>query len=128
MTLLALTSTGAEWSFIWTVTILGFFLVLILLFVFVYIMKGLGWIMRDRSKDVKPAATKAKQEVKGSDNDMAAVATALYLSQSDADAAAVAFALHLYYGVHDMQMPRLTVQSHKTAWNDKVFGLNNIQK
>lgn len=113
MTFIALTPTGAEWSFIWMVTLLGFCLVLVLLFIFVYIMKGLGWIMRDRSQDAPKAPV---QEAKPAKQPTA----------SEADMAAVAMALSLYYGVHDIEAPKLTIKGHTSAWNDKIFGMNNI--
>lgn len=108
MELLALTATGAEWSFIWMVTILGFCLVLLLLFVFVYIMKGLGWIMQPK----KSASVKADEGTK------AAIATSLALSKDEDELAAVAMALDLYYNsLHDMENPHLTVHQHATAWH-----------
>ncbi len=113
MNFLALTTTDVDWSFIWMVTILGFCLVLVLLFIFVYIMKGLGWIMRDRSQDAPKAPV---QEAKPAKQPTA----------SEADMAAVAMALSLYYGVHDIETPKLTLKGHTTAWNDKIFGMNNI--
>jgi len=138
MTLLALTSAGAEWSTIWLVTGLGFAIVLILLCAFVFLMQGLGAIMqRLEAKNLQPATcnlqpAKPVQPAKLAkasdltDNDMAAIAMALHLNEEDGDMAAVAYALHLYYGVHDMNMPRLTLTGHATAWNNKVFGINNI--
>ena len=131
MTLLALTSTGIEWSFIWMVTILGFILVLMLLFVFVYIMKLLGFVMRDRSKEApKNVCTPASspKAAKVTDADMAAVAMALHLNESDADMAAVAMALQLYNNAQLSTVPQITLQGHSTAWNNKVFGINNLNR
>lgn len=131
MTLLALTSTGIEWSFIWMVTILGFILVLMLLFVFVYIMKLLGFVMRDRSKEApKNVCTPASspKATKATDADMAAVAMALHLNESDADMAAVAMALQLYNNAQLSTVPQITLQGHSTAWNNKVFGINNLNR
>ena len=112
------------------VTILGFCLVLLLLFAFVYIMKLLGFIMRDRSKEAaQPAcapAAKAPKSIKpgkASENDLAAIAMALHLNEQNTDMAAVAMALNLYYGVHYTATPRITLQGHATAWNNKAITL-----
>ena len=91
----------------WLVTCLGFGLVLTLLFVFVYVMKGLGWIMQPRTKAVKPS---------GKPDDTNNTTTAPSAPQGDE--AAVAYALHLYYNsLHDIDSPRLTVRNHVTAWH-----------
>jgi len=127
MTLLALTSAGAEWSTIWLVTGLGFAIVLVLLCAFVFLMQGLGAIMqRLEAKNLQPATcnlqpAKPAKSSDLTDNDMAAIAMALHLNEEDDDMAAVAYALHLYYGVHDMNMPRLTLTGHATAWNMNKF-------
>ena len=97
----------------WLVTGVGFGLVLVLLFIFVYIMKGLGWIMRDRSQDAPKAPVQEVQPAKQPE-------------ATEADMAAVAMALSLYYGVHDIDAPQLTIKGHASAWNDKIFGMNNI--
>jgi len=117
----------------WLVTGLGFGIVLVLLCAFVFLMQGLGAIMqRLEAKSAQPAkpvqpVQPAKLAKPGdlTDNDMAAIAMALHLNEEDTDMAAVAYALHLYYGVHDLNMPRLTLTGHATAWNNKVFGINN---
>ena len=44
----------------WLVTCLGFTIVLVLLLLFVFVMKGLGWLMQPRQKAV--VAEPAKQE------------------------------------------------------------------
>ena len=85
----------------WLVTGLGFGIVLLLLFCFIYIMKLLGWIMQPRQKE-QPQAM-AEPEMPATDNN---------------DTAAVAYALHLYYNsLHDEESPRLTVKNHTTAWH-----------
>jgi Na+-transporting methylmalonyl-CoA/oxaloacetate decarboxylase gamma subunit len=92
----------------WLVTCLGFALVLVLLFVFVYIMKGLGWIMQAQTKTTKPSDKPADV------NNKPMTAT----QAASGDEAAVAYALHLYYNsLHDMESPRLTVRNHATAWH-----------
>ena len=92
----------------WLVTCLGFALVLILLFVFVYVMKGLGWIMQPHTKTDKPS---------DKPDDVNKPQTAPQ-NAAQGDEAAVAYALHLYYNsLHDLESPRLTVKNHVTAWH-----------
>lgn len=115
MTLLAITSQT------WLVTGLGFGLVLLLLFVFVYIMKLLGWIMQPRVK-AKAAAEDHHEAVvhteKQDDLTLTANATA-----------AIAMALHLYYnGVHDEEPTQVTILPHRTQWNNKMYGMNNLHR
>lgn len=117
MTLLAVTSQT------WLVTLLGFGIVLVLLCIFVYLMKGLGAVMqRLESKLAQPKVASAqpakKEYAKDADGaTTAAIAKSLELAQTDTDLAAVAFALNLYYGVHDAEAPKLTILGHSTHWN-----------
>lgn len=96
----------------WLVTGLGFGLVVALLFVFVYIMKLLGFIMQPREKKAaKPQlATSADDETK------AAIATTLAMNSEDTDIAAVVMTLNLYYGIHDIDPAHLTIHPHQTMW------------
>ena len=82
----------------WLVTGLGFGIVLLLLFCFVYVMKALGLIMQriERKPAVKPEVAVAPIEqtaTQASANEEIAVATALYL----------------YYGINDEDSLRLTI-------------------
>ena len=102
-------------SFIWMVTGLGFCLVLSLLFVFVYVMKLMGWIMQPRVKPKKQAEPQHSQ-------------TVAHTLTADSTAA-IALALHLYYnGVHDEESTKTIVQPHRTQWNNKMYGMNNLHR
>lgn len=103
MILLAITSQT------WLVTGLGFGLVLVLLYVFVYIMKLLGFIMQPKEKKAQPAA-------KADDATKAAIATTIALNSDEADMAAIAMTLNLYYGVHDIEPAQLTIRPHHSMW------------
>lgn len=96
----------------WFITVLGFGLVLVLLCVFVYIMKLLGYIMQPRQKAVP--ATKADDQTK------AAIATTIAMAQENDDMVAVAYALHLYYNAHDVEPPHITVSPHHSMWNNNL--------
>jgi len=110
------------WSDTWMVTGLGFFLVLVLLFCFVYIMKLLGWIMQPHKKAAPaPAvATPSAQTEQKGEEDMKLNANTT---------AAIAMALNLYfYGIHDEEPTQVTLRPHHTAWNSKMYGMNNLHR
>ena len=108
----------------WFITGVGFGMVLLLLFVFIYVMKLMGKIMRPRVKAVKKEETSEEQteSVVHKQREDRIVLT------GDATAA-IALALHLYYnGVHDEEDTKITIQSHRTQWNNKMYGMNNLHR
>ena len=105
----------------WLVTFLGFGIVLLLLTLFVFVMQGLGWLMQRLEKQNGPVAV----AVKG--NAPVAVPVVAETNSTD-DAIAVAYALHLFYGLHDTESPRLTLHQHLSVWNEKTFGINNLDR
>jgi len=125
MNLLAITSQT------WLVTFLGFGIVLILLCAFVFLMQGLGAIMQWLENKALQPATCNLQPAKSATCNLqsgqpdaattAAIAKTLELAGEDTDMAAVAMALNLYYGVHDIEAPKLTILGHSTQWNSNKF-------
>ena len=108
----------------WFITLIGFGMVLLLLFVFIYVMKLMGKIMRPRVKAVKKEVTNEEQteSVVHKQREDRIVLT------GDATAA-IALALHLYYnGVHDEEDTKITIQPHLTQWNNKMYGMNNLHR
>lgn len=106
------------------ITGVGFGMVLLLLFVFIYVMKLMGKIMRPRVKAVKKEVTNEEQteSVVHKQREDRIVLT------GDATAA-IALALHLYYhGVHDEEDTKITIQPHRTQWNNKMYGMNNLHR
>ena len=108
----------------WFITLIGFGMVLLLLFVFIYVMKLMGKIMRPRVKAVKKEVTNEEQ-----------TESVVHKQRADrvvltGDAtAAIALALHLYYnGVHDEEDTKITIQPHRTQWNNKMYGMNNLHR
>jgi len=106
----------------WLVTFLGFGIVLVLLCVFVFLMQGLGAFMQWLEN---PKAVKSEQKKDyATDADgatTAAIAKTLELASEDTDIAAIVMTLNLYYGVHDIEAPKLTILGHSTAWNQDKF-------
>ena len=108
----------------WFITLIGVGMVLLLLFVFIYVMKLMGKIMRPRVKAVKKEVTNEEQteSVVHKQREDRIVLT------GDATAA-IALALHLYYnGVHDEEDTKITIQPHRTQWNNKMYGMNNLHR
>ena len=108
----------------WFITLIGFGMVLLLLFVFIYVMKLMGKIMRPRVKAVKKEVTNEEQteSVVHKQREDRIVLT------GDATAA-IALALHLYYnGVHDEEDTKITIQPHRTQWNNKMYGMNDLHR
>lgn len=108
----------------WFITFIGFGMVLLLLFVFIYIMKLMGWLMRPRVKAVKKEETNSENtaSVVHKERDEHLILT------GDATAA-IALSLHLYYhGVHDEEDTKMTIQPHRTQWNNKMYGMNNLHR
>ena len=108
----------------WFITLIGFGMVLLLLFVFIYVMKLMGKIMRPRVKAVKKEVTNEErtESVVHKQREDRIVLT------GDATAA-IALALHLYYnGVHDEEDTKITIQPHRTQWNNKMYGMNNLHR
>ena len=104
----------------WIVTGLGFGIVLALLVCLIYILKFFGFVMqkatggcKKEAKAAQPARVEPKTKVSPVPTD-------------EGTMAAIAMALHLYYGhAHDFVDTTLTMTAKPTAWNSKVFGMNN---
>ena len=135
MVLLLVNPETWTWANTWTVTGLGFGIVLVLLFALVFILMFFGWIMQ---KATAPKAPKAPQEDKPDPKASAPsteptdegtkVAIAMSLAKaSDEDIAAIAYALYLAQNKkHDIPTAMISLHKHETAWNEKSVGMNNV--
>ncbi len=118
----------------WIVTGLGFGIVLMLLFCLVYVLQFFGWIMQKataprapKSEQPAPApqapATSAEPTDEGT---KAAIAMSL-AKAGDEDIAAIAYALYLARDAkHDVPTAMISLKQHETAWNTKSIGMNNV--
>ena len=107
----------------WIVTGLGFGIVLALLFCLVFILMFFGWIMQkataprqpqpapEAAPQAKAPVAKAKAPAPSKEDELAAVAYALYLAQDKK---------------HDIPTAMISIRKHETAWNEKSIGLNNV--
>ena len=120
----------------WIVTGLGFGIVLVLLFCLVFILQFFGWIMQKATaprapkapEQEKPAAPKAAAKSAEPTDEGTKVAIAMSLAKAgDEDIAAVAYALYLAQNNrHDIPTAMISLHQHETAWNTKSTGMNNI--
>lgn len=115
----------------WIVTGLGFGIVLVLLFCLVYILQFFGWTMQkiEAPKAPKPEKPAEKASAKSAEptdeGTKAAIAMAL-TKAGDEDIAAIAYALYLAQNKkHDLPTPMISLRKHETAWNEKSVGMNN---
>ncbi len=118
----------------WIVTGLGFGIVLVLLFCLVYVLQFFGWIMQ---KATAPRAPKAEQPAPApkasatsaeptDEGTKAAIAMSL-AKAGDEDIAAIAYALYLARDAkHDVPTAMISLKQHETAWNTKSTGMNNV--
>ena len=121
----------------WIVTGLGFGIVLVLLFCLVYILQAFGWIMTSAEKGFSCSCKCKKEETKAnakaeparqepSSEEKAAIAMAISEANND-DLAAVAYALYLAQDKkHDIPTAIISLHKHETAWNEKSIGMNNV--
>ncbi len=111
-----------NWGHAWMVTGLGFLLVFVLLIVLIFILKAFGAIMQKASAQPAPKPAPVKEQPlpqKKEETEMAINSNVT---------AAIAMALHLSYfgGQHDEEPTRITIRPHRTTWNDKMYGMNNL--
>ena len=122
MTLLAVTADT------WIVTGLGFGIVLVLLFCLVYILQGFGWIMQKATAPKAPKEEKKEEPQEEKKTVIPEAPKPAPTPSPDDDIAAIAFALYLASrdGKHDAPTGMIAVQARETAWNTKSIGLNNV--
>ena len=118
---------SVNWSHVWLVTGVGFIMVFILLVLLTFIMQGSGRLFK-KIEDKKKGAASSKQVKTSSPQ----VGTDNPQDIPDTDMAAIAMALHLYYNsVHDVEPTRITikrVENRGSAWNNKMYGMNNLHR
>lgn len=130
MVLLAITADT------WIVTGLGFGIVLLLLFFLVFILIFFGWVMQKATapralKAPKPEkqaeAPKAVKSAEPTDEGTKAAIAMAIAQAGDEDMAAVAYALFLAQNKkHDIPTAMISLHKHETAWNEKSIGMNNV--
>lgn len=112
-----------NWGNALVVTLIGFFLVVFMLFLLVFVIRFFGFLMTPKVKAVKtqPAANALPQE----DDDQE-------LRMSADETAAIATALCLYFDEeHDEESNVMTIKTmarRYSPWSSKIYGINNLHK
>ncbi len=115
----------------WIVTGLGFGIVLVLLFCLVYILQFFGWTMQKivapkAPKPEKPAEKASAKSAEPTDEGTKAAIAMALTKAGDENIAAIAYALYLAQNKkHDLPTPMISLRKHETAWNEKSIGMNN---
>lgn len=111
---------ATNWTNVLIMTGVGIGVVFIVLVLLVFILQLFGAI----------ATTDFKKKTAKTVSNVANSTTEPQHSASDAEKAAIAMALHLYFAeVHDTESYRLTIrQNANSAWNSKLYGMNNLNK
>lgn len=99
----------------WIVTIVGFVIVLIALFVLSMIFRGIA--SRFTKKDEKKTVQKTKP--------VKSVAQAAEGDIPSDVLAAIGMALFLSTELHDEESNVITIKRRNTSWNDKIYGVRN---
>jgi Na+-transporting methylmalonyl-CoA/oxaloacetate decarboxylase gamma subunit len=105
----------------WIVTVAGFLIVVIALFILSYIFRGVAayFIKKDEKKDTPkvidkpvshPAVTAADGEIPN--EVLTAIGMALYLSTN----------------LHDEESNVITIERRNTSWNDKNYGVRHWKR
>jgi len=105
----------------WIVTVAGFLIVVIALFVLSYIFRGVAAYFT--KKDERKANPKViekpieKPMVKAADGEIAPEVLT-----------AIGMALYLSTNLHDEESNVITIERHQTSWNDKNYGVRHWKR
>jgi len=106
-----------NWTNALIVTLLGFTFVFILLILLVFILKLFGVIMKKKNRKVYREPT-----LEG------VPASMISGGATDGEQAAIALAIKMFYDEDCNETGKLTLKATPTAWNAKIYGINNIDK
>ncbi len=105
----------------WIVTIAGFLIVIIALFVLSYIFRGVAayFIKKDAKKDAPKAVEKPKDvpTVKAAEGEI-----------PNEVLTAIGMALYLSTNLHDEESNVITIERRNTSWNDKSYGVRHWKR
>ena len=106
----------------WIVTIAGFLIVVIALFILSSIFRGVAAYFK--KQDAKKAAPKVEQ-VKAVEKPVAQVAEG---ELPDEVLTAIGMALYLSTNLHDEESNVITIERRATSWNDKNYGVRHWKR
>ena len=105
----------------WIVTIAGFLIVIIALFILSTLFRGVAAYFtkqdakKNEVKEIKPATV--KPTVKLAEGEIPAEVQA-----------AIGMALYLTTNLHDEESNVITIERHQTTWNDKNYGVRHWKR
>ena len=106
-----------NWSNALIVTLMGFTLVFCLLVLLVFILKLFGVIMVPKAKKVRK-----EPSLEGVPQNM------ILGALTEEEQAVIGLALQMYYDADCQETGKLTLKAQPTAWNAKIYGINNLDK
>ena len=112
---------GADKTKGWIVTIAGFLIVIIALFILSMLFRGVAAYFKSRDakkneiKEVKPVAV--KPTVKVAEGEIAPEVLT-----------AIGMALYLSTNLHDEESNVITIERRATSWNDKNYGVRHWKR
>jgi len=105
----------------WIVTVAGFLIVVIALFVLSYIFRGVAayFMKKDERKDAPKAIDKPtnKPVVKAAEGEI-----------PNEVLTAIGMALYLSTNLHDEESNVITIERKQTSWNNKYFGVRHWKR
>ena len=111
----------------WIVTVAGFLIVIIALFILSMIFRGVAsyFKKKDEGKETKVEKLKAKGE------NLSPVTSHLSPSKdgiSNEVLTAIGMALYLSTNLHDEESNVITIERRQTSWNDKNYGVRHWKR
>ena len=118
-----------EWVYTkgWIVTVAGFLIVIIALFVLSFIFRGVAayFTKKDERKEVKGERLKVK------DNNLSTLSSQLSTPEGEIPnevLTAIGMALYLSTNLHDEESNIITIERRTTSWNDKNYGVRHMKR
>ena len=118
-----------EWVYTkgWSVTVAGFLIVIIALFVLSFIFRGVAayFTKKDEGKEVKGERLKVK------DNNLSPLTSQLSTPEGEIPnevLTAIGMALYLSTNLHDEESNVITIERRNTSWNDKNYGVRHWKR
>ncbi|MBR4147082.1 MAG: OadG family protein [Bacteroidales bacterium] len=111
----------------WIVTVAGFLIVIIALFVLSFIFRGVAayFMKKDEGKEVKGEKLKVK------DNNLSPLTSQLSTPEGEIPnevLTAIGMALYLSTNLHDEESNVITIERRNTSWNDKNYGVRHWKR
>ena len=111
----------------WIVTVAGFLIVVIALFVLSYIFRGVAayFTKKDEKNEVKSEELKVKKE------QLSTLNSQLLTSEGEIPnevLTAIGMALYLSTNLHDEESNVITIERRMTSWNDKNYGVRHWKR